>query len=52
MKEKNENKETLIDENKDLDINNESEDEIDIFSEIEERRRNNKRSIYYSQTTD
>ena len=51
MKEKNENKETLIDESKDLDINNESEDEIDIFSEIEERRRNNKRSIYCSQTT-
>ena len=47
----NENKANLIEENKDKDINNDLNDEIDIFSEIEERRRNNKKSIYCSQTT-
>ena len=44
--------ENLIEEDKENIIDkNDLEDEIDIFSEIEERRRLNKKSIYCSQTT-
>ena len=52
MNEKIKESENLIEEDKENMIEkNDLEDEIDIFSEIEERRRLNKKSIYCSQTT-
>ena len=50
MNEKNEIEENIIEENKEINDNDIITDEIDIFGEIEERRKKNKRSVYCSQT--